>query len=139
MCAAARTWMTSLVRNPHALRGRYPAEVQRILNLDSHRAARSVIERFPGYARTALNELPRTARQLGLDRLWLKDESTRFGLGAFKSVGGAYAVYQLLSEHIHKVRPEARVSPESLTSGAHRDLTSEIVIACASAGNHGRA
>ncbi len=126
-------------RNPRARRATYPDQLRSILSLEAQREARSVIERWPGYAPTPLLELPRTAEQLGLGRLWLKDEGARFGLGAFKSMGGAYAVYRLLAEHIRAQQPQADVSSQALIAGTHRELTSQVTVACASAGNHGRA
>jgi diaminopropionate ammonia-lyase len=126
-------------RNPRALGGPYPAELRRILSREAHHIARGVIESWPGHQPTPLHSLPQTAEQLGIERLWLKDESHRFGLGAFKSLGGAYAVYSLLAERILALRPTADVSAPALLRGDHRDVTAQVTIACASAGNHGRA
>jgi diaminopropionate ammonia-lyase len=128
-----------VARNPGALRGSYPTKLNAIISLHGHRAARSVIDTWPGYAPTPLYELPRTAEELGVRRLWIKDESPRFGLGAFKSIGGAYAVYQLLAGQILAGQPAADVSAAAFLRGAHRARTSGITVACASAGNHGRA
>jgi diaminopropionate ammonia-lyase len=128
-----------VVHNPRALRGPYPTELRSILSLSAHRSARAVIETWPGYTPSPLHELPHTAGALGVGRLWLKDESTRFGLGAFKSLGGAYAVYRLLTDQIRAVQPDAQVSARALIEGEFRNLTSTITVACASAGNHGRA
>ncbi|MGH7470592.1 MAG: diaminopropionate ammonia-lyase [Longimicrobiales bacterium] len=128
-----------IARNPGALRGPYPTELQSIISLPDQQAARTVIETWPGYTPSPLFELPRTAEELGLGRLWLKDESPRFGLGAFKSIGGAYAVYQLLADHVRAAQPQADVSPAAFFQGMHRARTAQITVACASAGNHGRA
>jgi diaminopropionate ammonia-lyase len=68
------------------------------------------------YAATPLLDLQPIARDLGIQRLWFKDESQRLGLGSFKALGGAYAVHQLLSE-----------------------AQERITFAAATAGNHGRA
>ena len=77
--------------------------------------------------------------QLGLGQLWLKDESYRFGLGAFKSIGGAYAVFRYLEGQIKLREPNAQVTPEALSRGEYQQLTEKLTVACASAGNHGRA
>lgn len=66
---------------------------------------------------TPLVSLPGLASQLGLGGLVAKDESARFGLPAFKIVGARYAVARLVAE----------------SAGRPTDL------ACATAGNHGRA
>ncbi|MCQ2457396.1 MAG: diaminopropionate ammonia-lyase [Clostridia bacterium] len=46
---------------------------------------------FPGYCETALTELPALAEQTGVRAILIKDESTRFGLNAFKALGSSYA------------------------------------------------
>ena len=46
---------------------------------------------IPGYAPTPLTALDRLAAHFGLRSLYVKDESQRFGLKAFKALGGAYA------------------------------------------------
>jgi diaminopropionate ammonia-lyase len=128
-----------LVRNSHAQHGDHPRELETILSRAEHRAARAVIESWPGYSPTTLHNLKGLARRLGLGRVWLKDESTRFGLGAFKSIGGAYAVYRFLEEEIKRRQPNAVVTAKVMIDGEYRELTEQITIACASAGNHGRA
>ena len=54
------------------------------------RAPLDVHRRLPGYAPTPLVDLTRTAAELGLERLWLKDESGRLGLPAFKILGASW-------------------------------------------------
>ncbi|MFN2445194.1 MAG: diaminopropionate ammonia-lyase [Vicinamibacterales bacterium] len=71
--------------------------------------------RFPS---TPLHELTHLAASLGLGRLWLKDETDRFGLPSFKGLGTMFAL-QTLQE-----------------SGALRGVRALV---CASEGNHGRA
>ena len=72
----------------------------------------------PALAPTPLRELPALARDLGIGRLFVKDESGRFGLNAFKLLGARFAVETLLTEGA--IRPGA-------------------TLVCASEGNHGRA
>ena len=47
---------------------------------------------LPGYRPTGLTELPALAEELGVGRVFVKDESTRMGLGAFKVLGASWAV-----------------------------------------------
>ena len=47
---------------------------------------------MPQYESTTLHELPERAQSLGLGALYVKDESTRFGLNAFKGLGASYAM-----------------------------------------------
>jgi diaminopropionate ammonia-lyase len=53
---------------------------------------------LPGYRPTELTELPALAAELGVDRVFVKDESTRMGLGAFKVLGASWAVARLLTQ-----------------------------------------
>lgn len=48
--------------------------------------------RLEGYAPTPLLSLSCLGERLGMDRLWIKDESKRFDLNAFKVLGGSYAL-----------------------------------------------
>jgi len=66
-----------------------------------------------------------------------KDEASRFGLGSFKALGGAYAVAKLLQGLLSQ-QLERPVSLGELVAGTHRNLTRSITVACASDGNHGR-
>lgn len=72
---------------------------------------------YPGQA-TPLVSLTGLAAEIGVGDILLKDESTRFGLNAFKVLGVAYAIQQLLD--------------------AGR-LTPDAVLVSATTGNHGRA
>jgi diaminopropionate ammonia-lyase len=42
---------------------------------------------IPGYAPTPLYSLPALSKRLGVKNIYLKDESQRFGLKAFKALG----------------------------------------------------
>ncbi len=53
---------------------------------------------FPLYKETKLVELRCFAKENGIKNVYLKDESTRFDLNAFKVLGGSYAIGRLLSE-----------------------------------------
>lgn len=49
---------------------------------------------LPHYAETPLHSLPTIAAQLGVAHVFLKDESTRFGLPAFKILGASWAIHR---------------------------------------------
>jgi diaminopropionate ammonia-lyase len=72
-----------------------------------------------GHGPTPLYALPALAQRLGVGELRVKDESQRFGFGAFKALGGVFAVHEFVAAH--KERPPA-----------------DIVFTTASSGNHGR-
>ena len=57
-----------------------------------------------GYAPTRLVEVPGLAKRLGLARAYVKDESARLGLPAFKVLGASYAIHRTLAESDATVR-----------------------------------
>jgi diaminopropionate ammonia-lyase len=78
--------------------------------------ARSFHESLPGYLPTPLVELPELAAELGLGQVFVKDESARLGLPAFKVLGASWACHRLMES---------------------RETTGTFVTA--TDGNHGRA
>ena len=52
---------------------------------------------LPGYQPTPLVSLSSLAARLQLGQVWVKDESKRFGLNAFKVLGASYAFARHLS------------------------------------------
>lgn len=51
---------------------------------------------LPGYAPTPLVSLGSLGRELGIGGLFLKDESHRFGLNAFKALGASWAINEIV-------------------------------------------
>ena len=72
------------------------------------------ISNWKGYFPTPLIELNKLSKELGLNKIFYKDESKRFDLKSFKALGGAYAV-------------------EKVSKG-----NEDIIVSTATAGNHGR-
>lgn len=91
---------------------------------------------FPMYEKTPLVEMKNTAQTLGLATLYVKDESYRFGLNAFKVLGGSYAIGRYLAGRlemdISQLPYEKMVSPEV------REKLGEVTFVTATDGNHGR-
>jgi diaminopropionate ammonia-lyase len=108
-----------------------------VLNDAAFAAARAAISAWPGYAPTPLHALPGLAAEAGVGAIHYKDEGTRFGLGSFKALGGAYAVARLLSRKVAEIK-SSEPTMEEILSGAHRDVVSGITVCCATDGNHGR-
>lgn len=79
-------------------------------------AAQDRITRWDQYAKTPLRSLSALADRSGLASIHCKDEGSRFGLGSFKALGGAYAVALV---------------------AAGQGKT--VIVSCATEGNHGRA
>ncbi|WEV27018.1 pyridoxal-phosphate dependent enzyme [Streptomyces sp. 71268] len=61
-------------------------------------AAHAFHAALPDYAPTPLVELPTLAAELGVGRVFVKDESERFGLPAFKALGASWALHRVLAE-----------------------------------------
>jgi diaminopropionate ammonia-lyase len=62
------------------------------------RAPLNFHRRLPGYAATSLVDEPGLADSLGVGKVWVKDESWRLGLPAFKILGASWAVYRALEQ-----------------------------------------
>lgn len=64
--------------------------------------ARTFHESFPQYSVTPLVKLNHMAEKLGLGSLYIKDESYRFGLNAFKVLGGSFAMARYIAQQTGK-------------------------------------
>ena len=95
---------------------------------------RAFHETIPGYAPTPLVSLEDTAKALGVDKIWVKDESRRFSLNAFKVLGGSYAMGKLLSDRLGLDQPDF----SQLTTPETREKLGDITFVTATDGNHGR-
>ena len=91
---------------------------------------------FPQYAVTPLHALNALAKTVGVKRIWVKDESFRFGLNAFKGLGGSYAIGKYLSEKLGMNMND--VTFDLLKSRAIKEKLGEITFVTATDGNHGR-
>lgn len=100
------------------------------------RKARSFHESFPQYSVTPLTKLPGLAQYLGLNSLYVKDESYRFGLNAFKVLGGSYAIARYIAKQLGKDVSEVPYSV--LTSEKLREEFGQATFFTATDGNHGR-
>jgi len=92
--------------------------------------------RLPGYAESPLVEAPRLAEMLGVAKVFVKDETSRFGLPSFKILGASWATYAALRERLGPPA-DGPLTYDGLQSWAAplRPLT----LLAATDGNHGRA
>ena len=124
--------------NPDAVSsGSYPEHLKAISSLEKSRAAIDAISQWPGYGATPLYTLDHLAKDIGVAKIWYKDESQRFHLKSFKALGGAYAVARQLQAQVADVTGEIP-SVQDLLDKKFPDIVSQIVISCATDGNHGR-
>ena len=106
------------------------------LNLESAKKVQSFHASFPVYKETPLVELKHTAKSMGLGNIYIKDESYRFGLNAFKVLGGSYAIGNYLAKRLGK--SIAEMPYEKLVSGEIKRELGDITFVTATDGNHGR-
>lgn len=104
-----------------------PAEAER---------ARAFHRSFPMYAPTPLVRLDALARRLRLGAVYVKDESRRFGLNAFKVLGGSYAIARHIAAALG--RDISQMSHAALLSDAVREALGQTTFFTATDGNHGR-
>ncbi|NMM64431.1 diaminopropionate ammonia-lyase [Clostridium sp. P21] len=91
---------------------------------------------FPEYKVTPLHSLNELSKKLGVSNIWVKDESYRFGLNAFKGLGGSYAVGKYIAEKLNVDISE--LSFEKLRSKEIKEKLGDITFVTATDGNHGR-
>ncbi len=91
---------------------------------------------FPQYTVTPLAKLDGMAAWLGLSSLSVKDESYRFGLNAFKVLGGSFAMAWYIAGELGKDVSE--LSYDYLTSSDFRRDFGQATFFTATDGNHGR-
>jgi len=98
--------------------------------------ARSLHRQLPGYKQTPLVTLPHLAEMLGVDSIFVKDESQRLELGSFKVMGGSFALFRFLQKRLGLKDDE--VSFDYLRSEECHKKTGTITFCSATDGNHGR-
>lgn len=91
---------------------------------------------FPQYQPTPLRRLSALASAWGVADLWVKDESFRFGLNAFKVLGASYAIGKVLAQRGGKTLDELPFP--RLQDPATKALWGEVTFAATTDGNHGR-
>ncbi|MCI9474569.1 MAG: diaminopropionate ammonia-lyase [Flavonifractor sp.] len=107
-----------------------------VMSLDCVDKARSFHSSFPQYSVTPLARLDGMAGYLGLAGLYVKDESYRFGLNAFKVLGGSFAMARYIAGEMGKDVSE--LTYDYLTSPAFRAAFGQATFFTATDGNHGR-
>ncbi|MCR1975104.1 diaminopropionate ammonia-lyase [Clostridium sporogenes] len=98
--------------------------------------ARDFHQSFPQFTKTPLVNLDNLAKHLGVAGVYVKDESYRFGLNAFKVLGGSFSMGKYLAKRLGKDISE--LSYEKLTSEEARKKLGDITFITATDGNHGR-
>jgi diaminopropionate ammonia-lyase len=92
--------------------------------------------RLPGYEETPLVDAPKLAGALGVGKVFVKDESSRLGLPAFKVLGASWAVYRALEERLGEDFGDWE---EIWELEEHLEPLLPLSLVAATDGNHGRA
>ncbi|MEM7744194.1 MAG: diaminopropionate ammonia-lyase [Pseudomonadota bacterium] len=110
---------------------------ERVISRADFAEAWDQISAWPGYQPTDLVTLPGLAARAGIAGLYYKDEGSRFGLGSFKALGGAYSALRLLQRELH-ARTGQEYPLSQISAGQCREACAAITLVSATDGNHGR-
>lgn len=91
---------------------------------------------FPEYTVTPLVRLENLAKLFGVKDIYVKDESYRFGLNAFKVLGGSYAIACELAKRLQL--PVEELTYDKLMAPEVKQKLGELTFVTATDGNHGR-
>ena len=106
------------------------------MSLEEVEKVRAFHRSFPQYDETPLAALRHAAEDLGLGGLFVKDESRRFGLNAFKVLGGSFAMASEIARILH--RDVSETDYAYLTGAQFKEAFGQATFFTATDGNHGR-
>jgi len=122
-----------LVKNPKKVREEMDLS---FINEEAAKKAKKFHSSFPQYKETPLCELSNLAEKLGVKNIFVKDESYRFGLNAFKVLGGSYAIGNYIAEKLGEDIDQ--VTFEKIISDETKAKLGKTTFISATDGNHGR-
>ena len=88
------------------------------------------------FTKTPLINLNALSNKLNVNNIYIKDESKRFGLNAFKVMGGIYAIGKYIAEKLDKKIED--LTFEEMRSQETKNKIGDITFISATDGNHGR-
>ncbi len=106
------------------------------LGLEKAKEVHNFHSSFDLYEETPLVHLENLAKELGVAGIFVKDESYRFGLNAFKVLGGSYAIGNYIANKLERDISELPYSV--MVSDEVKSKLGEITFISATDGNHGR-
>ena len=118
--------MKKLIVNPFFQKG-FPTENGKDPVSTDVEAVRKLLAMCPVAAETPLVTSVSLAKNLGINKLWLKDERNRMGLGSFKALGATFVIASHAANKVEKARSD---------DDWKKSLSGETYVS-ASAGNHG--
>ena len=108
----------------------------RLFSLTEAKKALRFHESIPSYKETSLVSLKDAAKENGVKAIYVKDESSRFGLKAFKGLGGSYCMFRILCEKLGL--DESSSDYTTFLREEIRKASSQIEFVTATDGNHGK-
>jgi len=112
------------------------SDSKRFLSLEAGEQVVNYHKSFPAYKETPLVSLPALAGEIGVGSIHVKDESHRFGLNAFKVLGGSYSIGAYIAKRLG-LGPE-ELNYRTIRSDAVREKLGVLTFVTATDGNHGR-
>jgi len=124
-----------LFKNPNATYAPYPAELAQVLNKETAQTSKQWLSSWPllNSNATPIFSMTGTASALGIEALWVKDESKRSELGSFKALGAPNALINLILKHF------PTFEADKILLGEYRERLAGFAVVSATDGNHGRA
>lgn len=107
-----------------------------LMSVENVKKANDFHKSFPQYTVTPLQKLSALAGYLGVKNIYCKDESYRFGLNAFKVLGGSYAMGRYIAKELN--RDISEFPYNVLSSDKLREEFGQATFFTATDGNHGR-
>lgn len=106
------------------------------LSLESAKKARQFVKTHPDYQPTPLVSLEELSKLFGVKKIYVKDESKRMGLNAFKGVGVLYAVSELIAKKFDL--DIDKISFKDFLEPRLNEEIRKLTLAAATDGNHGK-
>ena len=104
--------------------------------LENAKKVQAFHKSFPEYSQTPLVSLDNLAKQFNVKGIYVKDESYRFGLNAFKVLGGSYSIGKYIAKRLGE--NIENLSYSKIVSDEVREKLGDITFVTATDGNHGR-
>lgn len=115
---------------------RKQTHVHDFLSVENGKKVLAYHKSFPQYKETPLAALKELAGELGLASFYVKDESYRFGLNAFKVLGGSYSMGVYLANRMGL--PLDQLTYQAIKSPEAKAKLGDLTFVTATDGNHGR-
>jgi len=128
--------ITYIVNQLSRKRDMMKASTDLFSSLTAH-CVRKFHQTFPDYMPTPLVNLAHLADMLRVSHIWIKDESHRFGLNAFKVLGATHGLAYLIAQQLKMNAQD--LSFDLLRLPSAKEKLADTTFVTATDGNHGRA